>query len=196
MRAPHLIEERKRMESGGWSLKLLAQAVQSYAMDLLNGDSSAFESVEVFVNERREALDKSQRKIEKGSQEVPEHLRWAFRQIAQQTAQFCDDYLAAEDADICRRIAKELCQIPESPLISGRDVTWACAIVHALCSVNDLFDVSRSPYVSAGKIAEYFRLSVTTMQGKSKQIRQLLNLSTKALKWLRRSTVIKGPEWH
>jgi len=42
--------------------------------------------------------------------------------------------------------------------------------------VNFLFDSSQIPHIAASQIWEYFELSSSTMQAKSKQIRDLLGL--------------------
>jgi hypothetical protein len=54
---------------------------------------------------------------------------------------------------------------------------WACGIIHALGMVNFLFDSSQTPHLAARQIWECFALSSSTMQAKSKQIRDLLGIS-------------------
>ena len=59
--------------------------------------------------------------------------------------------------------------------------------------VNFLFDASQTPHVSASQIWEYFGLSSSTMQAKSKQIRDLLNMYQLDPDWTLPSKVDKNP---
>ena len=86
-----------------------------------------------------------------------------------------------------------LCRKRPSPLSQGKAATWACAIIHALGTVNFLFDRSQKPYVSASQICSYFGLSTSTMQAKSKQIRDLLNMYQFAPEWTLPSMVDENP---
>jgi len=61
-------------------------------------------------------------------------------------------------------------------LSQGKAATWACGIIHAIGIVNFLYDNSQTPHVASSQIANYFGLSPSTMQAKSKQIRDLLGM--------------------
>lgn len=110
------------------------------------------------------------------SQQVPKDMQARFDEITQVTDTFSQAYLNDEYASLCRQLAATLCRKRPSPLSQGKVATWACGIVHALGTVNFLFDASQTPYVPASQIASYFGLSPSTMQAKSKQIRDLLGL--------------------
>ncbi len=59
--------------------------------------------------------------------------------------------------------------------------------------VNFLFDASQTPHIPASQIWDHFGLSASTMQAKSKQIRDLLGMSPFAPEWTIPSMVDKNP---
>ncbi|HEX4716273.1 MAG TPA: DUF6398 domain-containing protein [Ktedonobacteraceae bacterium] len=110
------------------------------------------------------------------SQRVPKDMQARFDEIAQQTDAFCRAVLNDEYAQLCRELTATLCRKRPSPLARGQSNTWACGIIHALGMVNFLFDSSQTPHIAASQIWQYFELSSSTMQAKSKQIRDLLGM--------------------
>src|ERR1700688_3093177 len=110
------------------------------------------------------------------SQHVPKDMQARFEEITQLTDAFCQTYLNEEYEQLCRELTATLSRKRPSPLSQGKAATWACGIIHALGMVNFLFDTSQTPHVSSSQIASYFGLSSSTMQAKSKQIRDLLNM--------------------
>ena len=110
------------------------------------------------------------------SQNVPKEMQERFDEIIQLTDAFSKDFLNDEYAQLCRQLTATLCRKRPSPLAQGKVPTWACAIIHALGTVNFLFDSSQTPHVAASQICEYFHLSASTMQAKSKQIRDLFDM--------------------
>jgi Domain of unknown function (DUF6398) len=110
------------------------------------------------------------------SEQVPGEMQARFDDITRLTDTFSQAYLNDEYATICRQLTATLCRKRPSPLSQGKVATWACGIIHAIGTVNFLFDSSEKPYVPASQIASYFGLSSSTMQAKSKHIRDLLNM--------------------
>ena len=110
------------------------------------------------------------------SQHVPKDMQARFDEITQLTDTFCQTYLNDEYKQLCRELTATLCRKRPSPLLRGKATTWACGIIHALGMVNFLFDSSQTPHIAASQIWEYFELSSSTMQAKSKQIRDLLGM--------------------
>ena len=110
------------------------------------------------------------------SQQVPKDMQARFDDITQLTDTFSHEHLNNEYAILCRELTATLCRKRPSPLSQGKAATWSCGITHALGMVNFLFDTSQTPHVSSSQIASYFGLSSSTMQAKSKQIRDLLNM--------------------
>jgi Domain of unknown function (DUF6398) len=127
------------------------------------------------------------------SQNVPKEMQARFDEITRLTDAFSQAYLNDEYTQICRQLTATLCRKRPSPLIGGKAATWACAIIHALGMVNFLFDSSQKPYVPASQIWGYFGLSSSTMQAKSKQIRDLLDMYPMAPDWTIPSMVDKNP---
>ena len=60
--------------------------------------------------------------------------------------------------------------------MSGKGEIWAAAIIHALGTINFLFDKSFNPYVTIDEINNYFGTNKSSTGSKSKLIRDLLNL--------------------
>ncbi len=127
------------------------------------------------------------------SQNVPKEMQVRFDEITQLTDAFSRAYLNDEYAQLCRELTATLCRKRPSPLIGGKASTWACGIIHALGTVNFLFDASQKPHISASQIWDYFDLSSSTMQAKSKQIRDLLNIYPMDPDWTLPSMVDKNP---
>src|ERR1700730_1636903 len=127
------------------------------------------------------------------SQHVPKDMQERFNEIAQLTDAFSQVTLNDEYAHLCRELTATLCRKRPSPLGRGKADTWACGIIHALGMVNFLFDSSQTPHIAASQIWEYFALSSSTMQAKSKQIRDLLGMYPMDPNWSTPSMVDQNP---
>jgi hypothetical protein len=127
------------------------------------------------------------------SQNVPKEMQARFDEITRLTDAFSQTYLNEEYTQICRQLTATLCRKRPSPLSGGKAATWACGIIHALGTVNFLFDSTQTPHTSSGQIASHFSLSSSTMQGKSKQIRDLMNMHQMDPDWTLPSRVDKNP---
>jgi hypothetical protein len=53
---------------------------------------------------------------------------------------------------------------------------WAAAVIHALGSINFLFDPNFEPYVGAAEISDYFGTSKSTVSQKAKIIRDMFKM--------------------
>jgi hypothetical protein len=127
------------------------------------------------------------------SQQVPKDMQARFDDITRLTDAFSQAHLHDEYASLCRELTATLCRKRPSPLSQGKAATWACGIIHALGTVNFLFDASQTPHVPASQIASYFGLSSSTMQAKSKQIRDLLGMYQMDPDWTLPSMVDQNP---
>src|SRR5712691_2993716 len=127
------------------------------------------------------------------SQQVPKDMQARFDEITGLTDTFNHEHLNNEYATLCRELTATLCRKRPSPLIQGKATTWACGIIHALGMVNFLFDASQTPHIPASQIWGYFDLSSSTMQTKSKQIRDLLGMYQMDPDWTIPSMVDKNP---
>jgi hypothetical protein len=127
------------------------------------------------------------------SQHVPKDRQARFEEIIQLTDAFCRTYLNEEYLQLCRELTATLCRKRPSPLGRGKVPTWACGIIHALGMVNFLFDSSQTSHLAASQIWEYFALSSSTMQAKSKQIRDLLGMYPMDPEWSTPSMIDQHP---
>jgi hypothetical protein len=127
------------------------------------------------------------------SQNVPKDLQARFDAITQLTDDFAQAYLNDEYALLFRQLTATLGRKRPSPLLQGTAPPWACGVIHAVGMVNFLFDPTQTPHVSASQIWDHFGLSASTMQAKSKQIRDLLSMSQLDPDWTLPSRVEKNP---
>lgn len=127
------------------------------------------------------------------SEQVPKEMEPRFDEITHLTDAYSKEHLNEEYAAVCRQLTATLCRKRPSPLSQGKINTWACAIIHALGTVNFLFDSSQKPHVTSGQLAKDFGISSNTMQGKSKQIRDLLGMYQMEPKWTLPSRVDSNP---
>jgi hypothetical protein len=124
---------------------------------------------------------------------VPKGMQARFDEITHLTNSFSQQYLDEEYAQLCRELTATLCRKRPSPLARGKAQTWACGIVHALGMVNFLFDSSQPTHIAASQIWEAFDLSSSTMQAKSKQIRDLMGMYPMDPDWSIPSMVDNNP---
>ena len=89
---------------------------------------------------------------------------------------FCAKKLDEEYFELCERLTAKLGRKRNVPFITGQPKIWAAAIIHALGTINFLFDKSSEPYVTIDEINEFFETKKSTTSSKSKQVRDLLKL--------------------
>ena len=110
------------------------------------------------------------------SERVPAAIQPRYDEIVALTDTFCEEYLDAECAQVCRQMAATLGRKRLSPLQMGQVNTWAAGIVHAVATVNYLFDKSVTPHTTFDDLAEAFGRAKSTVGSKSKEIRDLLKI--------------------
>ncbi len=131
--------------------------------------------------------------MKKKSETVPKEMRDIYNEIVDLTDNFAREYLNTEYAQIIRLATAALCRKRPSPLISGKANTWACGIIHALGTVNFVFDKSQSPHIGAADLAKAFGIASSTAQGKSKLVRDILRMSPMDPEWTLPSRMEKNP---
>ena len=89
---------------------------------------------------------------------------------------FCTEKLDAEYFDLSEKLILKLGRKRNVPFETGQAEVWAAAIIHALGTINFLFDKSFVPYVSIDEINDFFGTTKSTTGNKSKLIRDLLKL--------------------
>jgi hypothetical protein len=90
--------------------------------------------------------------------------------------EFCAKKLDEEYFELSERLVQKLGRKRNPPFATGQPQVWAAAIIHALGTINFLFDKSFEPYISTEDINAFFGTSKSTTGNKSKQIRDLLKL--------------------
>ncbi|WP_204139437.1 DUF6398 domain-containing protein [Halomicronema sp. CCY15110] len=110
------------------------------------------------------------------SEKVPKAMQAKFDSITAMTDEFAAQHLHDEYATLIRQATAALCRKRPSPLKSGRDRSWACGLSHAIGMVNFLFDSSQTPHISASDLYAWFGVGSSTGQGKSKQVRDMLDM--------------------
>lgn len=114
--------------------------------------------------------------------EVPKEYHKVFGAIYQLADEFCVEHLNEGYRELAGDMLVSICQ-EESPAIRGAAKSWASGIIHALGMVNFLSDPSFEPYMSSSEIAKSFGVSQGTMTGKSKIIRDGLDIMPMDPNW-------------
>ncbi len=129
----------------------------------------------------------------KRSENIPNAMQEKFDGIVAITDDFAKQHLNAEYAQLIRFATAALCRKRPSPLVRGKEKTWACGITHAIGMVNFLFDPSQNPHVSAKEIYNWFGVSSSSGQSKSKQVRDTLDMHQMDLDWCLPSRLDDNP---
>jgi hypothetical protein len=127
------------------------------------------------------------------SDKVPQAMQEKFDRITAITDSFAAAHLNEEYAELIRFATAALCRKRPSPLAKGHDKTWACAISHAIGMANFLFDKSFEPYLSATDLYAWFGVGQSNGQGKSKQVRDLLDIGQMSPNWTVPSRIEDNP---
>jgi len=99
------------------------------------------------------------------------------REIIQLVKHFCNEKLNEEYAVLAEKLVCKLGRKRNVPFVTGQTAIWAAAVIHALGTINFLFDKSSKPYASIDDINDFFGTKKSTTGNKSKEIRDLLKLS-------------------
>jgi hypothetical protein len=127
------------------------------------------------------------------SENVPKIMQDKYLEIVNLTDTFCNEKLNKEYAQFIRYVIAALCRKRPSPLSKGKAKTWACGAVHAIGTVNFLFDKSQTIYISASELYTKFDIGQSTGQSKSKIIRDLLKMYQMDPNWTLPSKLKDNP---
>lgn len=89
---------------------------------------------------------------------------------------FCRKHANNEYAELANKLVTKMARKRAVPFLSGKPEIWAASIIHAIGTVNFLFDKNTKPYASLENIAEYFGTSKRTTSQKSKVIRDMFKM--------------------
>ncbi|GGN57393.1 DUF6398 domain-containing protein [Oceanobacillus indicireducens] len=99
-------------------------------------------------------------------------------QLFQLTNEFSRIHLNEEYDVVIEKLINKMARKREVPFLKGRIDIWAAAIIHALGTINFLFDKDTEPYVSSPSVIyDHFNTKQSTTSQRSKQIRDMFNLS-------------------
>lgn len=108
---------------------------------------------------------------------IPSALLPRATAVVETTDRFCAEHLDLEYAELCRRLIGRLARKRPSPLASGDVKIWAGAVLHAIGSLNFLFDRTQHPHLTASELFRLVGVSQATAGKRSREIRQLLRLT-------------------
>ncbi|KGP74596.1 hypothetical protein N782_00630 [Pontibacillus yanchengensis Y32] len=98
------------------------------------------------------------------------------KQLIDLTTDFCNQYITDEYAELSKKLIEKMARKKEVPFLRGKIENWAAGVIHALGTINFLFDKSTEPYASLDVILEYFGTKQSTTSQKSKHIREMFKL--------------------
>lgn len=98
-------------------------------------------------------------------------------QLVSLTGGFCNAHINEEYIHLCEKLIGKMARKRNTPFASGRIQIWAAAVVHAIGTINFLFDKKSKPYASLDDICDYFEVSKSTTSQKSKLIRDMFRMS-------------------
>ncbi len=127
------------------------------------------------------------------STKVPEQMQSHYQSITALTDAFCEQHLNEEYQKMARFVAAALCRKRLCPLTSGKKNVWAGAIIHAIGTINFLFDKNEKPYVSTADLATAFNSSQSTIGNKAKQVRETLKMQRFDHHWMLQSSIEHSP---
>jgi hypothetical protein len=97
-------------------------------------------------------------------------------QLIEMTADFCDEHANAEYRELCELLIRKMARKRSVPFLSGRVEIWAAAVVHALATINFLYDKSLTPHTTFDVLANHFGVVKSTVTAKAKVIRDMLKM--------------------
>ena len=105
-----------------------------------------------------------------------EEIKNKEKKLLELTGSFCDQNLDDDYYQLCQKLVLKLGRKRDVPFKSGKIEIWAAAVIHAIGSINFLFDKSFEPYVTAEQICEYFGTKKSTVSNKARQIKDMFKM--------------------
>jgi hypothetical protein len=105
-----------------------------------------------------------------------EEIKNKEKKLLELTGSFCTQNLDDDYYQLSQKLVLKLGRKRNVPFKSGRIEIWAAAIIHAIGSINFLFDKSFEPYVTAEQISEFFGTKKSTVSNKARQIKDMFNM--------------------
>lgn len=105
-----------------------------------------------------------------------EEIKNKEKKLLELTGSFCTQKLDDDYYQLCEKLILKLGRKRDVPFKSGKTEIWAAAVIHAIGSINFLFDKSFEPYVTAEQISDYFGTKKSTVSNKARQIKDMFKL--------------------
>jgi hypothetical protein len=105
-----------------------------------------------------------------------EEIKKREKELLSMTGAFCEKKLDEEYARLCEKLIKKMGRKRDVPFQRGKLEIWAAAVVHALGTINFLFDKSFEPYITDDQIHEYFGTKSSTVSSKSRDVRDMFDM--------------------
>ncbi|MGN0144588.1 MAG: DUF6398 domain-containing protein [Clostridium sp.] len=117
-------------------------------------------------------------------QELSNVLAGKYEEVVEKISSFSNEHLNDGYKSICIDATKALFSNNQEQVKKGKSSSWAAGIVHAIGTVNNLFDAKSKPYIKALDLYKEFGVSSSTGSSKSKEIRNLLALDENSEQWI------------
>lgn len=105
-----------------------------------------------------------------------EEIKNREKVLLELTGSFCAQNLDNDYYRLCEKLILKLGRKRDVPFKTGKIEIWAAAIIHAIGSINFLFDKSFEPYVTAEQICDYFGTKKSTVSSKARQIKEMFKM--------------------
>lgn len=127
------------------------------------------------------------------SKRIPKALLSRYEEVCRLTDTFCADRLNSEYAELARSVIAALCRKRPSPIGRGRANGWACGVIHALGTVNFLFDPDQPLHLTAREVYDGFGVSASSGGGKSRAVWEALGMGPLDPEWTLPSRLADNP---
>jgi len=117
-------------------------------------------------------------------QELSNGIASKYEEIIEKIKSFSNEYLNEDYKNICVLATETLFLNYEEQFKKGKSFSWGAGIVHAIGTVNNLFDSKEEPYIKVADLYKEFGVSSSTGSSKSKEVRSLLDISEENKKWI------------
>ena len=138
-------------------------------------------------------LTSQNRPMMSGTKSIPLASRPAYEAVVTLTDAVCQRHLTEEWASLCRALTASLARKRPSPLLRGEPKVWAAGLLHALGTVNFLFDRSQPVSMSVPDLSTAFSVKSSTVGGKSKLIRDMFKMYPFDPRWALPSKIDQNP---
>lgn len=117
------------------------------------------------------------RKDESCMQDIKEKVEEKKMELLELTLNFSHQHLNSEYDEVIEKLILKMSRKREVPFLTGKIEIWAASVIHALGTINFLFDKTNEPYVSVQDINSFFGTKQSTTSQKSKIIRDMFKMT-------------------